>query len=190
MPIYDVNRAQYAVWNLVAGPHPHMPTASLDLEGNSMLVKMGYHANVPFDGLISGVHTENLTSCSAICTLWQNANGVFLRGALHHMEGAASLTQVNWGLMLSGMGPGGTLWAILANSRKTVMTEPFVAGIPQVVPRDNLWVYEANHPGGAINFGFNRDGFAGEQIARPPASMGLPPIVIDMSLPKKTKGGH
>jgi hypothetical protein len=189
MPIYNVNRAHNGVWNLMAGPHAHMPTAHLELSGNSIEVKMDYHANVAFDGPISGVHTMSLTSCSAICILWQNAAGVFVRGALNHMAGCAHLTLVDWTKMMAGMGADGTYWAILANSKPTYMTEAFVAGIPDVVRPDNRWVYEANHPGGGINFGFDRDGLAGEPIQRPPASMGIPPVVIDKSLPKKARGG-
>jgi hypothetical protein len=184
MPIYDVNRAQNGVWNLMAGPHTHMPTAHLELSGNSVEVKMGYPNNVPLDGPISGMHTMSLTSCSAICILWQNAAGVFVRGALNHMAGCATLTLVDWTKMTAGMGVDGTYWAILANSEKTIMTEPFVAGIPKIIRPENLWVYEANRPGG-INFGFNRNGFAGEQIQQPPAYMGIPPTVIDRSLPKR-----
>jgi hypothetical protein len=185
MPIYDVNRAHNGIWSLVAGPHAHMPTAHLELAGNSIEVKMGYQTNVPFDGVISGIHTMNLTSCSAICVLGQNAAGAFVRGALNHMSGGAALNQVDWTKMMSGMQPGGTYWAILANSQKNGLTEPFVAGIPQVIPPQNRWVYEANHPGGGINFGFNREGFAGEQIQQPPAYMNIPPTIIDRSLPKK-----
>ncbi len=185
MPVYDVNRAHNGVWSLVHGPHAHMPTAHLELVGNSIEVKMGYHTNVPFDGVISGVHTMNLTACSAICVLWQNDAGVFMRGALNHMSGGASLNLVEWTKMTSGMEPGGTHWAILVNSQKNSLTEPFVASIPKIIRPENCWVYEANHPGGGINFGFNREGFAGEQIQQPPAYMGIPPTIIDKSLPKR-----
>lgn len=189
MPVYNVNRGANGVWNLPAGPAPALPTAQLALGGASQAVAMSGEVNVALGAGVTGLHTFHLTACSAICILWQNPLGVFVRGALNHMAGGPDLNAVNWANMMFGMGGvGGTYWAILANSQPTVLTAGFVAGIPNV-PVGNIWVYDANHPGGAINFGFDQNGFAGELLLPILPPVKVKPKPVNVSLPKTMKSG-
>ena len=80
------------------------------------------------------------------------------------MLGGPDPNAVNWAAMLHGMGPGGTYYGILANSQATVLSAGLVAAALNntPIPAANLWVYDAQSPGGVINFGLDRDGHAGE----------------------------
>ncbi len=168
MPTYNVNnRLAQGAWNLLngpPGPAGNRPVAHLNLNQNAAQnVAMGAHANVLLGPNMEGIFTQNLTNCSAFIILWRppGANQ-WQRASLIHMLGGPDPNAVPWGAMLAGMGPGGTYYGILANSMPTVLTGGFLAAVAAntPIPAGNMWVYDANT--GAIDFGVDWNGFAGE----------------------------
>jgi|GEM_PF-4880256 len=170
MPIYTVgNRGANGAWNVLngpPGPGGNRPRAQLNLNlAQSQNVAMGAHANVAFGPNMQGIYTQHLTDCSAFIILWRPAGAnQWQRASLIHMLGGPDPNAVPWGAMLAGMGPGGTYYGILANRDQTVLSAGFVAAVTAntPIPAGNVWVYDAETHGGAIHFGVDWNGFAGE----------------------------
>lgn len=164
MPVYNVNRALPSqLWNVGAAAPGAFPISQLPL-ANSQYVAMGQQQSVALGPIVTGLHTRHLTACSAICLLWRPAGGAWQRASLNHMGGGPDPASVNWATLAHGM-VGGRMVAILANSQPTVLSAPFIAALQAAypaLPAADIWVYEANHPGGAIAFGVDWNGFAGE----------------------------
>jgi len=168
MPTYTVNnRAMNGAWNLPNGP-PGVPgarpRATLNL-AHSQAVAMGQQANVALGPMLTGLHTLHLANCSAFCILYRaNAGAAWSRCSLIHMLGGPDPLAVNWPGMLVGMPAGGIFYGVLANSQATVLTPGFLAAVAlnTPIPAANMWVYDAQAPGGVINFGLDWNAFAGE----------------------------
>ncbi|MFN8556942.1 MAG: hypothetical protein U0531_06180 [Dehalococcoidia bacterium] len=168
MPNYTVNnRAVTSGWNVVAGPPGALgarPEAVLALN-NSQAVAMGQAANIALGPATTGLHTMHLANCSAFCILYRpNAMAPWSRAALMHMLGGPDPNAVNWAAMTAGMPGGGIFYGVLANSQATVLSPGFVVAVlaNTAIPAGNMWVYDAQSPGGVINFGIDWNGFAGE----------------------------
>lgn len=168
MPVFTVNnRAANGGWSLPNGP-PGVPGARpravLNL-AQSQPVAMGQQANVALGPLLTGLHTLHLANCSAFCILYRpNAWTPWNRCSLIHMLGGPNAAAVNWPGMLAGMPAGGNYYGILANSQATVLTAAFLnaVAVNTPIPAGNTWVYDAQAPGGVINFGLDWNAFAGE----------------------------
>jgi hypothetical protein len=170
MPVYDVNNvnAQKLAWNLQVGP-PGMPGARpgalLQLNGPGQNVPMGQQMNVALNAQCTAIYTQHLTDCSAFCILYRQGAAAWSRASLIHMMGGPDPNSVNWAGMVNQMpnNAGAVYFAILANSKPTVLTQGFLAAVQQnlpQIPNNNLWVYNQNL--GAINFGVDWGAFAGE----------------------------
>jgi hypothetical protein len=169
MPNYDVgNRAATFLWRIQAGPPPPPPPARpraiINMGASGVAVGMGAMNNIALNGGATGLFTNHLANCSAFAILWRPGGGAFARASLIHMLGGPDPNAVNWAAMLAGMGPGGTYYGVLANSQSTVLSAGFVAAVlaNTPIPAANMWVYNAEAPGGVINFGVDWNGFAGE----------------------------
>jgi hypothetical protein len=170
MPNYDVAQpaAVAQQWNLQVGPigpPATLPPAHLVVNGPLHQVPMGQQANVALNPGCTGIYTTNLTDCSAFCVLYRPAGQGWNRASLIHMMGGPDPNSVNWPGMVANMpgAPGAVYFAVLANSRPTVLTNGFLvavaANLPQI-PAGNTWVY--NNQVMAINFGVDWGAFAGQ----------------------------
>lgn len=169
MPDYNVaNRAVVSAWDLPNGPPgPPLdrPMAGIVMSVNAVEIFMGQTANIALDASKTGIFTKHLTFCSAFAILWKPLpDGFFTRVSMVHLPGGPDPMAVNWAEMQAHMEPYGTFYGVLANSQATVLSDSFVEAVllNTLIPPGNMWVYNAQHPGGAINFGLNWVGEAGE----------------------------
>lgn len=168
MPVYDVANPAAAPnqWNLqVALPPVPLPPARLAVNGNSVDVPMGQQANVALNVGTTTLLTRHLTDCSAFCVLYRPPAAGWNRASLIHMLGGPDPAAVNWAGMVANMpvNPGAVFFAILANSRATVLTNNFLNAVAANLPMISAartWVY--NNQVMAINFGVDWGAFAGE----------------------------
>jgi hypothetical protein len=142
------------------------PKATIHL-GNSGNVPMGAQANVALGPGTTGLHTNNLANCSAFAILYRpNALAGWNRASLIHMLGGPDPTAPNWGGMLANMpvGAGAVFYGVLANSQATILSANFVNAVAAKTPilAGNMWVYDAQAPGGVINFAIDWNAFTGE----------------------------
>lgn len=165
MPNYDVeNRAAYLPWNIPAGPP--RPRAVIHMGTTGVAVGMGAMNNIDLNADATGLFTSNSSSSSVFAILWGPGGGVFARASLIHMLGGSDPKAVNWAAMLLAMGPGGSYYGVLANSQSAVPSADFIAAVlaNTPIPESNVWVYNAEAPGGIFSFGVDWHGFAGEPL--------------------------
>ena len=168
MPTYDVTAPLLPgqPWNLVVGPGmPPLPRARLVLAGPAHQVAMGVQANVALNAGCVGIYTDALADCSAFAVLYRDHHGAWSRASLIHILGGPDPNAVNWPGMVNNMPAGGiaTWYAILANSRPTILTDNFLQAITAnlpAIPAANTWVY--NGQSSSINFGVDSGAFAGQ----------------------------
>jgi len=167
MPVYTVANpaAPPQPWNLQVGPPANLPPARLDIVGNAVEVPMGQQRNIALGAHATALFTRSLTDCSGFCVLYRPPGGAWNRASLIHMMGGPDPNSVNWPGMVANMPvvAGAVFFAILANSRATVLTDPFLAAVTvnlPMIPAARTWVY--NNDIMAINFGVDFGAFAGQ----------------------------
>lgn len=166
MPNYDVgNRATYLPWNIAAGPP--RPRAVIHMGSTGVAVDTGTMKNIAFTAEATGLFTNNLANGSAFAILWSREGSLFARASLIHIVGGLDPNAVSWPAMLADMGPGGSYYGVLASSQSTVLAADFVAAVQDHthIPARNIWVYNADAPGGIISFGVDWNGFVGETLS-------------------------
>jgi hypothetical protein len=165
MPNYDVgNRAAYLPWHIPAGPPRPRPVIHMGTTG--VAVGLGSMHNIALHADATGLFTSTPSSSSVFAILWGPGGGLFARASLIHMPGAPDPKAVYWAAMLLAMGPGGSYYGILANSQSDVPSADFITAVlaNTPIPESNVWVYNAEAPGGVFSFGVDWNGFAGEPL--------------------------